>query len=242
VRSKIRDGTIRREDIFITTKLWNTRHGQEEVVPALRESLENLGLDFVDLYLIHWPVSVDEQGNLTSIDFTDTWKGMVEAQRLGLTRSIGVSNFNEAQLQKLLASSKVKPVVNQIEVNPNLVQKKLVTFCQERGIQIVAYSPLGSMVEGRRQSTPAAPKLNDPTLSAMADKYKKSTVQIVLRYLLDRNLIPIPKSVTPIRIQQNIDVFDFSLTPEEIESIDNFDTGFRIIDALSWKDSPYYPF
>jgi len=130
LKTKIDDGTIKREDIFITTKLWNDKHRQEQVVPALRQSLENLGLKYLDLYLIHWPISVNDKGGFDDTDYLDTWKGMEEAKSLGLTKSIGVSNFNISQLERVLASSKTTPAVNQVEVNPNFNQKKNDCFLQ----------------------------------------------------------------------------------------------------------------
>ncbi|XP_077283001.1 aldo-keto reductase AKR2E4-like isoform X2 [Arctopsyche grandis] len=243
LQAKIKDGTIKREDMYITTKLWNTRHAEDQVVPALRESLKELQLEQVDLYLIHWPVSFNENGTFNDLDYVDTWRGMEEAKKLGLTKSIGISNFNEKQIERLLKSAKVKPVVNQVEVNPNLTQKKLIQFCKEKDIHIVAYTPLGSMPESRAKNPNApAPKLDDPILSAMGEKYKKNTVQIVLRYLIDRGLIVIPKSSTPTRVRENIDLFDFNLTPVEVEKIDEFNSDFRLVHQTKWKDSSYFPF
>jgi len=213
------------------------------VVPALRQSLENLGLKYLDLYLIHWPISVNDKGGFDDTDYLDTWKGMEEAKSLGLTKSIGVSNFNISQLERVLASSKTTPAVNQVEVNPNFNQKKMIAFCKEHGIEIMAYTPLGSMPEPRAKDKDSpAPKIDDPILTEIGNKYNKTTVQVVLRYSVDRGLIPIPKSVTPSRIQQNVDIFDFRLTPEDIEKIDAFNLDRRVVTPFFWKASPFYPF
>ncbi|XP_077262529.1 aldo-keto reductase 1B-like [Temnothorax americanus] len=154
VREKIKEGSVTREDLFITTKLWNNVHKEELVVPACKQSLANLGLEYVDLYLIHWPFAFkegndllprDATGNLveSDVDYLETWRGMEECVRQGLTRSIGISNFNSEQITRSLKSAKIAPVNNQIEININLNQEKLVDFCEKHNITVTAYSPLG---------------------------------------------------------------------------------------------------
>ncbi|CAL7938562.1 unnamed protein product [Xylocopa violacea] len=254
VREKIAEGLVKREDLFITTKLWNTMHKRENVVPACKKSLENFGFDYIDLYLIHWPVSydenaqglwpVDEKGNPLSgeVDYLDTWRGMEECVKLGLTKSIGLSNFNSQQIDRILSIAKIKPVMNQVECHPNLNQKKLRDFCAQRGIAITAYSPLGSPQRTWAVSTSPQVTLNAPEITKIADKYQKTSAQVVLRYLIDIGTIPIPKSSSKDRIKQNINVFDFKLTAEEIAIIDKLDCGLRICPCEEFKGDKYYPF
>lgn len=254
LREKIDEGIVKREDLFITTKLWNTMHKRENVVPACKKSLENFGFDYVDLYLIHWPMSydesaqdlwpVDEKGDPMSgtVDYLDTWRGMEECVKLGLTKSIGLSNFNSEQIDRVLSIAKIKPVVNQVECHPNLNQKKLRDFCAQRGIAINAYSPFGSPQRTWARSTSPQVTLNVPEITTIADKYQKTPAQVVLRYLIDIGTIPIPKSSSKGRIKENINIFDFKLTAEEIASIDKLDCGLRVCPCEEFKGDKYYPF
>ncbi|XP_045453998.1 aldo-keto reductase AKR2E4-like isoform X2 [Melitaea cinxia] len=227
IADAIANNLVTREELFITTKLWNDKHHREQVVPALKESLQKLGLDYVDLYLIHFPIAVKADGSPDDVDYLETWQGMEEARELGLTRSIGVSNFNASQVDRVIAHSKVCPVVNQIEVNPTNTQEELVAHCQERGVAVMAYSPFGFLVSRNKPNAPP-PRADDPVLVEMAKKYKKTTSQIVLRYLIDRGLVPVPKSANKNRIVQNIDLFDFSLTPEEVQQINKFNKNISV--------------
>ncbi|KAM3964039.1 prostaglandin F synthase 1 [Aphomia sociella] len=237
----IEKGLVKREDLFITTKLWNDRHACEQVVPALNESLSRLGLDYVDLYLIHSPGSQREDGTYDYIDYLETWIGMQEAKNLGLAKSIGVSNFNSVQIKRIIDNCEIVPAVNQIEVHPALTQEKLIPFCHNWGINVMAYSPFGFLVS--RDTTDAPPpRLDDPILENIAKKYGKSTSQVVLRYLIDRGAIPVPKSTNKKRLTQNIDVFDFQLTADEISTINKFNKNRRVFDTSYWKDHPHYPF
>lgn len=254
IREKIAEGVVKREDLFITTKLWNTDHCREDVVPACKRSVKNFGLDYVDLYLIHWPLSyakgaeglwpADKDGNplMSDVDYVDTWHGMEECVKLGLTKSIGLSNFNSEQIDRILAIAEIKPVTNQVECHPNLNQKKLREFCAKRNITVTAYSPLGS--PARPWKTPEDPvvPLDEPKIIEIGKKYGKTPAQIILRFLVDIGTIPIPKSSSKERIKQNIDIFDFKLTPEEIAEIEKFDCGGRIIPVMEYKNHKHYPF
>nr|ATJ44502.1 aldehyde reductase 7 [Helicoverpa armigera] len=241
IADAIAKGIVTREQIFVTTKLWNDKHARDQVVPALRESLKRLGLDYVDLYLIHFPVSTKSDGSPDNIDYLDTWKGMEEARQLGLTRSIGVSNFNLSQIDRLVANCQVRPAVNEFEVNPTLTQEPLVSHCHSLGIAVMSYSPFGFLVSRKRDDAPP-PKYDDPTLGAMAAKYGKTPGQIVLRYLIERGLIPIPKSTNKKRLAENINIFDFQLTEDEVATISRFNKNTRVISIDAWKDYPNYPF
>jgi aldehyde reductase len=203
IAAKIKDGTVKREDLFITSKLWGTFHKPELVLPALKKTLSDLGLQYLDLYLIHWPVALKEgtpdlyPADAAGVpinsdaDFVDTWKSMEEAVKLGLVKSIGVSNFNSEQIGRILASCTIKPVTNQVECHPYFNQRKLQEWCKERDIVITGYSPLGS--PDRPWATAADPKLlDDPKLIELGKKYGKSAAQIVLRWNTQRGIVTIP--------------------------------------------------
>ncbi|CAH1975325.1 unnamed protein product [Acanthoscelides obtectus] len=253
IREKLNDGTVKREDLFIVTKLWNTFHEREKVVPACRESLKNFGLDYVDLYLVHWPCAQKHTGKIDfnlpfkdavniNYDFVDTWRGMEECVNLGLAKSVGLSNFNSKQVQRILDNAKIKPVMNQIEVSPNINQKKLIKFCKDRDIEITAYSPFGS--PARPWAKPGEPvvRLDDPKLIDIGKKYGKTSSQVILRYLIQLGTIPIPKSSNKERIKLNIQVFDFELTAEDMKVLDCYNCDGRAVHAEELKDSPDYPF
>lgn len=242
IADAIAKGIVKREDVFVTTKLWNDKHATEEVVKSLRESLKRLRLDYVDLFLIHFPLAFKANGSLDyNIDYLDTWKGMEEAKRLGLAKSIGVSNFNAKQIDRIIDNSKIRPAVNEIEVHPTLTQVPLVEHCQKLGVVVMAYSPFGFLVNRNKNALP--PKSDNPILLKIAAKYGKNTGQVVLRYLIDRDLIPIPKSSKKERIKQNINVFDFHLTNEEINEINMFNMNTSVFgENEEWKSHPYYPF
>ncbi|KAG6465691.1 hypothetical protein O3G_MSEX015322 [Manduca sexta] len=238
----IKKGVVTREQLFVTTKLWNDRHRQSDVVPALKESLAKLNLSYVDLYLIHWPFSVNDKGEEASIDYIDTWKGMEEAVKLGLTKSIGVSNFNEEQLDRVLTESMVKPVVNQVEINPTLTQHKLVDYCIRNSIIPIAYTPLGLISEARPEFKGLDDIKTDPKLGEVADKHGKTRAQVALRYLIQRDIPVIPKSFTKSRIQQNLDIFDFQLNDSEMAIVDGYNIDHRCVPATKFAHFKNYPF
>lgn len=207
VGQAIRESGIPRDELFITTKVWNTDHGYEKTLKAFDTSLKKLGLDYLDLYLIHWP-GKDK--------YVDTWHALEKLYKDGKVRAIGVSNFKIHHLQTLMEQSKEKPVINQIELHPYLTQKDTLAFCKENGIAVEAWSPLG---RGRL--------LDDPTLVEIGKKYGKTAAQVTLRWHLQNDVIVIPKSVTPSRIKENSDIFDFELTPEDMERIDALNKNAR---------------
>ncbi|XP_052751975.1 aldo-keto reductase AKR2E4-like [Galleria mellonella] len=241
VADAIAKGLVTREQMYITTKLPCERHAREQVVPTLRESLTRLGMDYVDLFLIHFPVATKDDGSPDDIDYLETWRGMEDAKELGLVKSIGVSNFNVSQIDRLLAKGKVKPAVNQIEVHPAYTNEELVAHCQNKGIAVMAYSPFGFLVP-RNRTYVTPPLIDDPTLVKLAEKYGKTTGQVVLRYLIDRDMIIVPKSANKERLAQNIDLFDFKLTADEVATINKFNQNSSVFDFSGWKNYPYYPF
>jgi len=247
-----------RSDLFITSKLWNTKHHPDDVEAACRQTLADLGLDYLDLYLIHWPLAFERGDNKfpknddgtvrydTTVSPTETWLAMEKLVEKGLVKSIGVSNFNSEQIADIISKGKIKPVTNQVECHPYLNQSRLLAFCKERDITLTAYSPLGS--PDRPWAKPDDPKLLDDTkIQAIAAKHKKSPAQIVLRWQVQRGVIVIPKSVTPSRIVENSELFDFTLSEEEMSVIDSFDCNGRIIIPMlegKPRDAghPHYPF
>ncbi|KAG6043655.1 hypothetical protein E4U17_000885 [Claviceps sp. LM77 group G4] len=201
-----------REEVFVCSKLWDADHGYEATFQALCSSLEKLGLDYLDLYLIHSPAE-DEQKRLES------WRALETAQRLGKVKSIGVSNFGAAHIENLLENATVVPAVNQVEVHPFCQREALVALCNKHGIKIEAYSPLAR-----------GNKLEDPTIKAIAEKYNKTTAQILLNWNAARGNVVLPKSLTASRIQSNLESFDFTLSPEDVAAInalgsENYVTG-----------------
>lgn len=204
----LRAGGVPREELFIATKVWNTGQGYDETLRAFEASLSLLGADFVDLYLIHWPVS-----GL----YNETWRAMERIYREGGARAIGVCNFTERHLGELLARGSVVPVVNQVEFHPLLFQKELLAYCEERGIRLEAWRPLtrGTL-------------LTDPTILELARSYDRTPAQVMLRWDLQHGVITIPKSVTPSRIRENAAIFDFTLSNADMTRIDALDRGERL--------------
>ncbi|XP_060228931.1 estradiol 17 beta-dehydrogenase 5 isoform X2 [Meriones unguiculatus] len=229
IRSKIEDGTVKREDIFYTTKLWVTFHRPELVQVCLEQSLKKLQLEYVDLYLIHFPTSL---------------MAMEKCKDAGLTKSIGVSNFNRRQLEKILNKPglKYKPVCNQVECHPYLNQGKLLDFCKSKDIVLVAYSALGSHREKQWVDQTSPILLDDPVLGSMAKKYKRTPALIALRYQLQRGVVVLAKSFTEQRIKENMQVFEFQLTPEDMNVLDGLNKNIRYIAASDFKGHPDFPF
>nr|XP_009861665.1 aldose reductase-like [Ciona intestinalis] len=254
LKKKIDEGKVTREDMFITGKLWNVFHHPSKVRGSLQESLNNLQTSYLDLYLIHWPMAyvLQPDGNLfpkdsngkfiyDDTDYVDTWKELEKAKEEGIVKNIGVSNFNAYQVNRIIKECKVVPAVNQVELHPYLNQEETVKFCQTNKVAMTAYSPLGS--PDRPWVKPDEPVLlEDPKLVAIAERLKKTVAQILLRYQIQRNIIVIPKSVTPSRIQSNLQLFDFELSADDMATVAGFDRSFRGC-ALEWvSDHKYWPF
>ena len=201
---------IPREEIFVTTKCFNDDHGHEQAKRAFHASLDRLEMDYVDLYLIHWPVPAHDR-------YVETWKAFIELRDEGLIRAIGVSNFQPAHLERLIAETGVVPALNQVELHPYFQQAGLRHEHSELGIVTEAWSPLGQGLE-----------LADPAIVAIAEAHAKTSAQAIVRWHLQLGNVVIPKSVTPERIEENFDVFDFELTADEMEAIRELDAGKRI--------------
>ena len=202
---------VDRSEVFITSKLSNDAHLPDDARLAFEETLEALGTDFVDLFLIHWPLPTRYDG-----DYVSTWKTLEEFYRDGRARSIGVSNFQPHHLRRLHSESEVPPAVNQIEVHPYLTQEDVRAFCAEHQIAIEAWSPIA---QGQ--------VLGDPEIVTVAERTGKSPAQVVLRWHIERGDIVFPKSVTPVRIRENIDIFDFELSAQDMETISALNKDMR---------------
>jgi len=238
-------GEVRREELWITSKLWCNAHGRENVEPALRRTLADLQLEWLDLYLVHWPVPIrpgvafpTSAADLLppeSMPLADTWAGMEAVQELGLTRHIGVSNVSSRKLQDLLAQCRHRPEVNQVERHPLLQQPQLLADCAAAGVHITAYSPLGS---GDR---PAALKgadepvlLDNPVIGAIAAEHRCSPAQVLIAWQLQSGVSTIPKSVNPQRLRENLAAADLQLTPADLERIAGLDQHRRLVDGSFW--------
>jgi diketogulonate reductase-like aldo/keto reductase len=207
VGAAIRESGVPRSEIFVTTKLWNSDHGYDATLRACDESLRRLGLEQLDLYLVHWPVEKIRQ---------ESWRAMEKLLADGKTRAIGVSNYTVAHVEELLARAKSPPAVNQVEFSPFLYQRELLAYCRENDIQLEAYGPL---VRGH--------KLKHPVLQRIATKHGRTPAQVLVRWGIEHEVVTIPKSVHEERIRENADVFGFALDADDLAALDALDEGYR---------------
>ncbi|MFC6323897.1 aldo/keto reductase [Companilactobacillus baiquanensis] len=220
LKKGLADNHLKREDIFLTTKIYNGDQGYESTLKQFEGQLKNLQTDYVDLLLIHWPVDGT---------YLSAWKALEEIYRQGKARAIGVSNFNITKLQDVLKTASVKPAVNQMEFHPLCQEEDIKNFCDEQNIYLEAWSPLGS-----------GTVLKDTRLQKIADKYNKSVAQVILRWDLQRDVITIPKSSHEARIEQNADIFDFELSDDDVNEINGFDIDKRSLwyGSFTWHGNP----
>ncbi|XP_046972639.1 aldo-keto reductase AKR2E4-like [Vanessa cardui] len=220
-------GIVKREDLWITTKLGLDVGTREGVLTSLQTSLNKLKLDYVDLYLIHTSLNLLD---LPEHDYLNVWKGMEDIKKMNLARSIGISNFNSSEINRILANSEIVPSVNEIEVNPNYVDLGLVAYCQSLNITVMSYAPFGFLVPRPYLNYTTSLNFENPVLKRIAQKYGKTSSQVMLRYLMDRDTIPIPRSTNEERMKLNFDILDFNLTENEIYQINELNEDAKVYD------------
>lgn len=249
IQEVIDSSSLTREDLFITSKLWNNAHRQNDVLPALQNTLADLKLDYLDLYLMHWPVafksslegfpqSDDDFLSLDEVPLAETWNAMLETKQKGLIKHAGVSNFSVNKLKQLIQDTSEVPEMNQIELHPYLHQDDMLEFCQQKEILITAYSPLGS-----QDRTPEMKADNEPSLlennvvKSIAKKHKASAAQVLINFHVSRGCITIPKSVTPSRINENLNALNLKLDQDDLSELKTLDKHYRYVNGKFFETS-----
>ena len=253
-------GTRKREDVFVTSKLWNIDHYRHAVRKACEKTLADLNLEYLDLYLMHWGIAIppyegdptqpNERGRFTEqhdsegflltekVSVRETWEAMEELVGAGLVKAIGVANFTAPMLIDLLSYAKVQPAMVQIELHPYLQQQELVEFCYHKNIAVTAYSPLGSPGNYKDKGFPII--VEDPAILNIARAHSKSPAQVLIRWGIQRGTVVIPKSITPERIKENVNVFDFELSEADMQTIAGLNRNLRFVNPYAWWKIPYF--
>lgn len=250
--ASMKAGEVTREELWITSKLWNNAHARDQVGDALKKTLHDLGLDYLDLYLIHWPVATkpdvifpskcDQFLSLAEAPLTETWAGMEACVQQGLTRHIGVSNFGIKNIERISQAATIKPEMNQVELHPYLHQNELLDYCRQHNIHLTAYSPLGS--GDRPDSMKKSDELNlldNPVVTRIAEAHAYTPAQVLLRWAIERETAVVPKSVNPRRLAENFMVTELSLSDQDMAELAKLDAGFRYVHGEFWtfEGSPY---
>jgi len=251
-KSVFNSGKVKREDVFITSKIWNTFHSYEKATEAIDLMLKELQIPYLDLCLIHWPMGYTEDSGMfpkdadgkiiyKDTDYLDTWKAMENAVKTGKIRSIGLSNFNLKQIERVVKNSNIKPAVLQVEVHPYFAQNALVEWCKKNGIVVTAFSPLANNAHMfRKEGQPNL--LEEKVVLDIAGKHKKTPAQVVIRWAIQRDTVVIPKSTRQVRLEENSNVWDFQLTAEDMKAINGLDRNWRILTLDRDLSHPHYPF
>merc|ERR1712227_119462 len=256
INNKIKEGVVNREDLFIVSKLWNIHYRPDQVQRAFDMTLKNLDCGYLDLYLMHFPVGFhnkndnpfpldpkNREAHFDELDYMVTYEAMENLIKTGQCKGLGLSNFNEFQVSRVLKNCSELPLVNQIESNPYANNQGLIDHCLSNGVEIMAYSPLGNPAAPptRKWEKNSVPLIKDPTVALIAESHGKTSAQVLIRYAIDRGLIVIPKSVTPERLAANADVFDFELSKDEVSTLLGLERGFRVVEIEANKNHKYYP-
>ena len=245
LRDAIRDGDVTRQDLWITSKLWSNAHGRKNAPPALKKTLTDLGLTYLDLYMVHWPIALQPTAVLpgSAADFLpfseaplhETWAALEAAVDAGVVRHLGVSNFSAKKIRELLPHCRIKPEVNQVELHPLLQQRELLAACASQGIHVTAYAPLGSGDRPAFLKAANAPVLLDnPVIRSIARAHDRTAAQILIAWHIQRGISAVPKSVTPARLRENLEAAALELTQTELERIAALDQHYRLIDGSFW--------
>lgn len=245
IADAIKNGEVKREDLWITSKLWNNCHRKEQIQAAFEITLRDLGLDYLDLYLIHWPVvlqddvSYAQKGSdlisLTEVPLSETWQGLIDLKEKGLTKHIGVSNFSIKKINQITDETGVLPEVLQVELHPFLQQQKLLDFANEKGIFLTGYCPLGSADRPAVRILEGEPKLfQNPVIQEIANQKGFSVAQIILAWAVNRGISVIPKSVNPVRLKENLESADIELSVDEMQRMNSLDLHYRYIKGDFW--------
>ena len=245
ISDAIKNGDVIREDLWITSKLWNNRHKKDDIQPAFEITLKDLTLDYLDLYLIHWPVVLQNQASyaqqssdlisLSEIPLTQTWQGLIDLKEKGLTKHIGVSNFSIKKVNQITEESGIAPEVLQIELHPFLQQQKILNFAQEKGIFLTGYCPLGSADRPAVRILENEPKLfQQQVILDIAKDKDISPAQVILAWAVNRGTSVIPKSVNPERLKQNLEAADIELSTQEMTKMNSLDLHYRYIKGDFW--------
>jgi alcohol dehydrogenase (NADP+) len=252
IRDAISQGVLKREDLWVTSKLWNDAHRKKEGIPALKKTLNDLKLDYLDLFLVHWPVALkegvmfpkdgDDFLSLEEVPVTETWQGMEAAVDEGLARHIGVSNFNLERVKHLVNNSRIQPEMNQVELHPFLPQSDLLDGCRDLGVHLTAYSPLGSKDRSSAIKKDDEPLLLEhPAVKRVADKRDCTPGQVLISWAVHRGTAVIPKSTNAGRIQENLKSAEVELSIEDLQFIAQIGPEYRFVDGSFWamEGSPY---